>query len=112
MVQALLPLIPLPNSGSNQFAGAAVAPVNIEQGTANFNYSFSEANRLNVYYAIQRDQRNEPPTTDGNSFPGMGDQRNGQRQLLTLNDIQTISPTLVNESRLGFNRIHIVFAAR
>ncbi len=111
MVKALLPLIPLPNSGSNQFAGAAVAPVNIEQGTANFNYNFSQSNRLNVYYAIQRDQRNEPPSTDSNSFPGMGDQRNGQRQLLAINDVQTISPTLVNETRLGFNRIHIVFAA-
>ncbi|HZS52865.1 MAG TPA: TonB-dependent receptor [Bryobacteraceae bacterium] len=111
IVKSLLPLIPLPNSGTNQFAGAAVAPVNIYQGTGNFNYTFSEANRLNVYYAIQRDQRNEPPSTDGNSFPGMGDQRNGQRQILTINDVQTISPTLVNETRLGFNRIHIVFAA-
>jgi outer membrane receptor protein involved in Fe transport len=111
IVQSLLPLIPLPNSGSNQFAGAAVAPVNIEQGTANFNYNFSEANRLNVYYAIQRDQRNEPPSTDANSFPGGGDQRNGQRQILTINDVQTISPTFVNESRLGFNRIHITFVA-
>lgn len=111
IVRALLPLIPLPNSGTNQFAGAAVAPVNIEQGTANFNYNFSESNRLNVYYAIQRDQRNEPPSTDGNSFPGMGDQRNGQRQLLALNDVQTLSPTLVNESRIGFSRIHIIFAA-
>ncbi len=112
IVQALLPLIPLPNSGSNQFAGAAVAPVNIEQGTANFNYSFSENNRLNVYYAIQRDQRNEPPSTQGNSFPGMGDMRNGKRQLLTINDVQTITPTLVNESRIGFNRIHITFLAQ
>lgn len=111
IVQALLPLIPLPNSGTNQFAGAAVAPVNIEQGTANFNYNFSESNRLNVYYAIQRDQRNEPPSTDANSFPGGGDQRNGQRQLLAINDVQTLSPTLVNESRIGFSRIHIIFAA-
>ncbi|HEX4749381.1 MAG TPA: TonB-dependent receptor, partial [Bryobacteraceae bacterium] len=111
IVQKLLPLIPLPNSGTNQFAGAAVAPVNIQQGTANFNYNFSESNRLNVYYAIQRDQRNEPPSTDGNSFPGMGDQRNGQRQILTINDVETVSPTIVNEARVGFNRIHIIFAA-
>ncbi len=108
---ACLPLIPLPNSGTNQFAGAAVAPVNIEQGTANLSHSFSETNRLNAYYAIQRDQRNEPPSTDGNSFPGGGDQRNGQRQLLTLNDSWSISPTLVNEARLGYNRIHITFVA-
>lgn len=111
IVRSLLPLIPLPNSGSNQFAGSAVAPVNIQQGTANFSNNFSDSNRLNLYYAIQKDQRNEPPSTDGNSFPGGGDQRNGQRQLLTINDFWTISPTLVNEARLGYNRIHITFVA-
>jgi hypothetical protein len=111
MVQSLLPLIPLPNSGTNQFAASAVAPVNIEQGTANVSYIFSPANRLNFYYAIQRDERNEPPSTDGNSFPGGGDQRNGNRQLMTLNETWTISPSLVNEARLGFNRIHITFDA-
>jgi carboxypeptidase family protein/TonB-dependent receptor-like protein len=110
-IQNLLTLIPLPNSGTNQFAGSAVAPVNIEQGTANFSQSFSDSNKINVYYAIQRDQRNEPPSTDANSFPGGGDQRNGKRQLLTFNDSWVISPTLVNEARLGFNRIHITFLA-
>ena len=110
LIQNLLPLIPAANSGTNQFASSAVAPVNIEQGTVNFSQVFSESQRLNVYYAIQRDERNEPPSTDGNSFPGGGDQRNGNRQLLTLNDSWVISPTLVNEARLGFNRIHITFA--
>jgi hypothetical protein len=51
------------------------------------------------------------PTTDGNSFPGGGDQRNGTRQLLTFNEDWTLSPTLTNEFRAGANRIHIVFAA-
>ncbi len=111
LVQNLLPLIPAPNSGTNQYVSSAVAPVNIEQGTVNFSHSFSDTERANVYYAIQRDQRNEPPSTDGNSFPGGGDQRNGNRQLLTANESSVISPTLVNEARLGFNRIYIVFAA-
>ena len=110
-VQALLPLIPLANSGSNQFAGSASAPVNIEQGTANVSYLIGANNRINVYYAIQQDQRNEPPTTDGNTFPGGGDQRNGRRQLLTFNEDWTLSPTLTNEFRAGGNRILIVFAA-
>ncbi|HTS31307.1 MAG TPA: TonB-dependent receptor [Bryobacteraceae bacterium] len=109
LVQKLLPLIPLPNSGTNQFVASAVAPVNIEQGTANFRQVFSEKQQVNVYYAIQRDERNEPPSTDGNSFPGGGDQRNGSRQLLTINDTWAINPTMVNEARLGYNRIHITF---
>jgi outer membrane receptor protein involved in Fe transport len=110
-IQALLPLIPLANSGTDQFAGSASAPVNIEQGTTNVSYLLNAAHRLNFYYAIQRDQRNEPPTTDGNSFPGGGDQRNGTRQLLTFNEDWTLSPTLTNEFRAGANRVHIVFAA-
>jgi len=110
-VQALLPLIPLPNSGTNLWSGSASAPVNIEQGTANISYLLNPNNRLSFYYAIQRDQRNEPPTTDGNSFPNEGDQRNGHRQILTFNEDWTLSPTLTNEFRAGANRIHIVFVA-
>jgi outer membrane receptor protein involved in Fe transport len=106
-----LPLIPLANSGTNQFAGGATAPVNIYQGTANVSFLLNTNNRMNFYYAIQKDQRNEPPSTDGNSFPGGGDQRNGTRQLLTFNESWTLSPTLTNEFRAGGNRIHIVFAA-
>jgi len=108
-VKSLLPLIPAANSGTNQYVASAVAPVNIQQGTANGSHIFSESNRLNVYYAIQADQRNEPPSTDGNSFPGEGDMRAGHRQLLTLNDSWVISPNMVNESRLGYNRILINF---
>ncbi len=111
IIRSLLPLIPLPNSGSTQFASSAVAPVNIEQGTVNFSQILSDSSRLNFYYAIQRDQRNEPPSTQGNSFPGDGDMRNGNRQLLTINHVWTLSPTLVNEARAGFNRIHITFVA-
>jgi hypothetical protein len=108
-IQALLPLIPLPNSGSSSFVGSMTAPVNIEQGTANISYLINDDNHLNFYYAIQRDQRNEPSTTDANSFADEGDQRNGHRQLLTVNETATISPSLVNEFRLGGNRIHLIF---
>jgi hypothetical protein len=108
-VKALVALIPLANSGTNQYVSSAIAPVNIDQGTANISQIFSDKNRLNLYYAIQKDQRNEPPSTDGNSFPGGGDQRAGQRQLLTLNETWVVTPTLVNEARIGANRIHIIF---
>jgi hypothetical protein len=111
IIKSLLPLIPTANSGTNQYVSSAVAPVNINQGTANVTQILSDANRLNFYYAIQKDQRNEPPSTDANSFPGGGDQRNGQRQLFTIVDSWALSPTLVNEARAGFNRIHIIFAA-
>ena len=110
-IKALLPLIPAPNSGTNQFVFAPSTPVNISQGTANFSQIISEKHRLNVYYAIQEDLRHEPPTTDGNSFPNEGDLRGGRRQLISFNETWVVSPTLVNEARLGANRIHITFTA-
>jgi hypothetical protein len=109
IIKSLLPLIPTANSGANQFVFSASAPVNIQQGTVNFSQIFTERHRLNIYYAIQQDARDEPPATDGNSFPNEGDQRNGRRQLFSLNETWVVSPTLVNEFRVGGNRIHIIF---
>ena len=111
IVRNLLTLIPEPNSGTNQYVSGATANVNIDQGTANVSHNFTDSNRLNLYYAYQADLRGEPPTTDGNTLPGYGDIRQGHRQIFTLNDIEVINPNLVNEARLGYNRIHIVFNA-
>src|SRR5215469_16111373 len=109
IIQKLLPLIPQPNSPGNIYVSNTSAPVNIDQGTANVSHNFSDANRLNVYFAYQDDLRNEPPPTVNNNLPGYGDTRNGHRQILTINDTEVISNSLVNEVRLGYNRIHITF---
>ena len=109
VIQKLLPLIPKANSPGNVFVSTAVAPVNIDQGTANVSHSFTDSHRLNAYYALQKDLRNEPPSTVGNNIVGYGDTRQGTRQLFTLNDTLVFSSTLVNEARLGFNRLHLPF---
>ena len=109
VVKKLLPLIPLANSPGGVYVSSAVAPVNIDQGTANFSISLSESHRLNAYYALQFDVRKEPPTTQGNNIDGYGDSREARRQIMTLNDTKVLSNTLVNEARLGYNRIHITF---
>jgi outer membrane receptor protein involved in Fe transport len=85
--------------------------VDIDQGTGNLSHNFTDNNRLNLYYALQHDLRGEPPTTQGNNLPGFGDHREARRQIGTINDTQVFSPTLVNELRMGYNRIHIVFKA-
>ena len=111
VIQKLLPLIPQQNSGTGQFVSSATANVNIDQGTANVSHTFSDSHRINAYYAFQHDLRGEPPTTQLNTLPGFGDMREGRRQILTLNDTKVFSSTVVNEARLGYNRIHIVFNA-
>lgn len=107
---AILALIPNANDPTGtRFLGSATAPVNIDQGTADISHDFNSNLRLHGYYALQHDLRQEP-TLQGNSIPGFGDTRESRRQILTLNLDQTISSAMVNETRLGFNRIHITFS--
>ena len=107
----LLALIPTPNvPGSlTGFAASATAPVNIDQGTFDLTHQFSESDHLHAYYALQWDKRGEP-NLQGNNIPGFGDHRQSRRQIFALNETHIFSPAVVNELRLGYNRIHIVFA--
>ena len=63
---------------------------------------------MHAFYAFQKDVRTEP-NLQGNTIPGFGDHRNAHRQVLTINETHVFSPKLVNEARLGFNRISIAF---
>ena len=108
-IQKLLPLIPLPNVGTSGFVGSGTAPVNIDQWTGDVSHNFGTNDRLHGYYAFQRDFRGEP-SLQGNNVPGFGDTRQSHRQIFTLNETHTFGPTLVNEARFGFNRIHITFS--
>ena len=58
--------------------------------------------------AIQKDIRTEP-NLQGNTVAGFGDHRAATRQILTLNETHVFNSRLVNEARLGFNRIAIQF---
>lgn len=107
---AILALIPSPNDPTGtRFLGSATAPVDIDQGTADISHNFSGNLRLHGYYAGQHDLRQEP-TLQGNTVPNFGDTRESKRQIATLSLDQSISSNVVNETRLGFNRIHITFS--
>ena len=92
----------------NGLLGSSVAPVNIDQGTGDVSVNLNENNKLHGYLAIQEDLRQEP-TLQGNNLPGWGDTRQSRRQIMTLEEDHVFGPTLVNEARLGYNRIHITF---
>lgn len=107
----LLALIPHANVGTNVFSGGGVAPVNIDQWTGDVYHRAGDNDSLHVYYAFQKDKRNEPAQpVVADSIPGFGDQRASHRQIGTFVETHTFSPTVVNEGRIGFNRIHITFA--
>jgi hypothetical protein len=111
---ALLGLVPHANTTvgttspvPNAFTGSAVAPVDINQGTADLSHNFGDNDHLHGYYVYQHDLRKESGA--GTTIPGFGDTREGKRQVLTVNETHIFSPNLVNEVRLGANRIHITF---
>ena len=110
VAKALLGLIPASNgtiNGVPAFFGSASANVNIDQGTMDISHNFSDADRLHGYYVYQNDLRQEP--TQGANIPGFGDTRAGHRQVLTLGETHVFSSALVNEVRVGANRVHILF---
>jgi hypothetical protein len=109
-VKSIAALVPAANGtlgGAPAFFGSATAPVNLDQGTADINHTFSDRDHLHGYYVYQHDLRQE--ATAGTDLPGFGDTREGKRQVLTLGETHVFTPAVVNEAILGFNRVHITF---
>ena len=109
----LLPYIPLGNTDGRQRPGAA-ARVGHRAGqhrpvhASTCATTSARNDDLHGYYAYQKDLRQEP-NAQGNTVPGFGDTRGGHRQVLTVNETHVFSPALVNEARVGYNRININF---
>lgn len=111
---ALVPAANLVGSGTagnqatwNLFTGSAIANVALNQGSGDIDIELRQQDRLHGYYVVQKDLREEP--TAAASIPGFGDTRDGFRQLMTVSEDHTFSPSLANTVRAGFNRIHLTF---
>ncbi len=104
---ALAALIPLPNSGAN-YVAFTPGPVSINQNTLDLLHQLGANDSFHAFYAFQHDVRTEP-ALQGDTIPGWGDHRHAHRQIGTLNETHVFSPSMVNEARLGFNRIAIAF---
>lgn len=111
VVRNLLKYIPPPNAFVNnvaRFLGSGTAPVNLDQGTIDIGVNLGDKDRIHGYYAIQQDLRGEP-VLQLNTIPNFGDTRESRRQIMTLNETHTFGPRVVNEARVGYNRIRIKF---
>ncbi len=93
------------------FTGGTVANVNLNQGSADFDFDLRTQDRIHGYYVVQKDLREEPTAGGaiGANVPGFGDTREGFRHLGTISEDHTFGPTLANTIRIGFNRIHLTF---
>jgi len=108
VIARLVPLIPRANFfdslGTPRFVGSAVASVNTDQWSTDVSYNVAKNDRLHGYYSIYDTSLREP-NRNGNTVPGFGNTSILLRQILTLNETHIFGPTLVNELRLGFNRL-------
>ena len=108
-VAKLIQLIPRANfvdsSGTPRFIGSANAPVNVDNWTIDISHNLTERDRLHGYFAFQARSFLEP-SRDGNTIPGFGSANHSTRPFFTFSETHTFGPTLVNEARLGFNRIY------
>ena len=105
----LVNLIPAGNNATGTiFQGSSPGPVKIDQFSGDLFHTISPKDNLHAYYAWQQDARTEP-NLQGNTIPGFGDHRTAHRQIGTINEVHIFSTSLVNEARLGFNRIAIAF---
>ncbi|MGI4853327.1 MAG: carboxypeptidase regulatory-like domain-containing protein, partial [Janthinobacterium lividum] len=113
--QRLLVYIPVANTADStgavsRFVGLVAGPVRTDQGTIDISHTFGPKDVIHGFYAIQKDTRTEPVTpVVADTVGGFGDNRQASRQILTVNETHVFSPRLVNEARLGFNRIAINF---
>ena len=105
----LLTFIPAGNNATGTvFQGSEPGPSNIDQFSGDLYFNISNKDSLHGYYAWQQDKRTEP-NLQGNTIPGFGDHRGAHRQIGTLNEVHIFTPNIVNEARIGFNRIAISF---
>jgi len=115
VIKKLVDLIPRANfidsSGAAWFVGVTPTKVLVDQWSIDVSHSLNQSDRLHGYYAVQRDDRNEP-TLLGNNIPGFGDIRKNFKQIFTLNLTRVFNNTTVNEARFGFNRFSFRGSAR
>ncbi len=105
----LASLIPAGNNATGTvFQGSSPGPVKTDQFSGDLFHTFSSKDNVHAYYAWQQDARTEP-NLQGNTIPGFGDHRTAHRQVGTINEVHIVSSNIVNEARLGFNRIAISF---
>lgn len=97
-----LPFIPLPNTAAGTFSYAAPFSDTQNQGNARYDHIFSDRDTLSVRYTINHLERFNP----GN-YPDNGGSTQRQRvQNIALTETHVFSPTMFNELRLGYTRMH------
>ncbi|MBS1832001.1 MAG: TonB-dependent receptor [Acidobacteria bacterium] len=97
-----LKFLPLANTATGTFAYAAPFRADGNQGNARYDHIFSERDSMAVRYSINHLEAFNP-----GALPQAGGSTQRQRvQNLVATETHIFSPTVVNELRLGYTRMH------
>ncbi len=102
----LLPFVPTPNIGANQFStSASLKTVHDDKGGAHVDAN-TRAGQISSYYFIDNYSLDNPyPGGQGGAtIPGFDAFNIGQAQEITVSDAKVVSSTIVNEFHIGLLR--------
>ena len=94
-------LIPTPQA-NGRYSGFAASSYQEEQFNTNVDYRMSERNWLAVKFFFS----NAPQTLalfSGPNVPGFGAVQQNNNRLISLQQVDTFSPKVINEARIGYN---------
>ncbi|MGH9404241.1 MAG: carboxypeptidase regulatory-like domain-containing protein [Terriglobia bacterium] len=97
-------LFPLANDGA-YFVGSARQPINVNEQIARVDHQFSDKTSLMVHYVRDGiDQHYATSLWSSDSYPSVGTDFLNEPQSILAKLTRSITPTLLNEAMIGFNR--------
>ena len=92
----------VPSSPTGTVVSLAASPIQENLGLLRVDWNASEKNRLSGHYYENRSGRTSPTTGNGNLAGFIGETFDVKTQQLTLNDIHTFRPNLINQAIFSF----------
>lgn len=105
----LLPYIPVPSAGANQFSsGAGKLRLNDDKGSGRIDVNTEKRGNVSLYYDLDRYDLNNPLPSGfgGATVPGFNALSHGLSQLAVLSHTLTFGSMAVNEFRLSYMRVY------
>ncbi len=97
-------LIPTPQA-NGRYSGSAISRFREDQFNTNIDYRINEHDWLAAKFFFSNAPQFLALPNGGANVPGSGADRKQNNRLISIQEIHTFSPTLMNETRLGYNFI-------
>jgi len=97
--------MPPPNFGGNLYSFNPISTNKFNQYISRIDHNFSSKDSIFGYWFYEQDNTLEDESFYGGSLPGFGDSSASRVQILNLTWNHTFSSSLLNEAKVGYNRL-------